>query len=112
MFIQKLIDDSDIDVKSSSYGDHQMFVEAFLGADDERSVPPERNPSCNRSEGPGGDNPATRHHEPSFCHHHQSSPKRIPMEIVTKWFLSGKVQKSFFFSSKCEFDNEGGVHRC
>ena len=42
MFIQKLIDDSDIDVKSSSYGDHQLFVEAFLGADDERSVPPEK----------------------------------------------------------------------
>ena len=30
VFIQTLMDDSDIDVKSSSYGDHQLFVEVFL----------------------------------------------------------------------------------
>ena len=28
-------DDSDIDVKSSSYGDHQLFVEVFFAAGDE-----------------------------------------------------------------------------
>ena len=29
-FIQTLMDDSDIDVHSSSFGDHQLFLEVFL----------------------------------------------------------------------------------
>ena len=48
-----------------------------------------------------GDDPATRHHEPLFCHHHQSSPKNVPMEIGIKWVLSllnslGRCRYVFF----------------